>query len=962
MKTAHQRGGARPSGRSLSAESGLLEREVELEAVAAMIDLSSDKGQLLVIEGPPGIGKTSLLVEARALARDAGLEVLSARGSELELEFSHGVVRQLFEPCLGRLPEEEHAEVLAGAASLASPLFDPVQLRAEPAMDTSLATLHGLYWLTANVAARRPLLLAIDDLHWCDAASLRWLAYLVARMEDLPLALVAALRSAEQGTDPVVLGQLVSDPLATVVRPAPLTGAATGRLVRQLLSPDADDDFCVTCHEQSGGNPLLLRELLSAVASEGLTPTAANVERLRELGADAVSRTVGLRLIRLSPDAARLARGVAILGDDADPRNAAAIADLDEERASQAATELARSDILRPGAPLAFVHPVVGNAICSMLTAVEQEQGHARAARLLTESGAEPERVAAHVLRAAPTADAGVVRTLRDAARSALARGAAGSAVTYLRRALEEPPFGTERAEVLLELGAAETLVSGPAAVEHLREAHELFDDPIRRAEVAVLLGRQLLYVQDTTASFEVFRRGLEELGPADPRLGGLLEAGFINRAMMDSTLYDVAVERLERIRSRPADTTVGEKTQLALLAYHDARANVPPDVAVALARRALADGELMRADNGSGPFIDATIVLTMADLDETLEIYEQSVAEAYRQGSLFALAAAKMFRAQALLYRGELAEAEAEIREAADPNEAWGGMAIAPGWVTAYLADTLIEQGKLDAAGAVLTDASPSAEVLPAGHSHWFYESKARFRMLNGDVAQGVADMIAAGRRFEAVGGWNPAFMAWRSHAALGLLQLGDREEARRLAGEELELARVWGAPRALGRALRAAGLVEGGEKGLRLLREAVEVLDGSPARLELAKALTELGAALRRGNRRAEARDVLRRAVELATHCAATPLGQQAETELRATGARPRRIALSGVDALTPSERRVAEMAAEGDTNREIAQALFVTPKTVEVHLSSVYRKLGIRSRSQLPAALAEPASARQ
>src|ERR687892_247915 len=924
MKTAHQRGGARPSGRSLSAESGLLEREVEFEAVAAMIDLSSAKGQLLVIEGPPGIGKTSLLVEARALAREAGLEVLSARGSELELEFSHGVVRQLFEPCLGRLPEEEHAEVLAGAASLASPLFDPVQLRAEPAMDTSLATLHGLYWLTANVAARRPLLLAIDDLHSCDAGSLRWLAYLVARMEDLPLALVAAVRSAEPGTDPLVLGQLVSDPLATLVLPAPLTGAATGRLVRQLLSPDADDDFCVTCHEQSGGNPLLLRELLSAVASEGLTPTAANVERLRELGADAVSRTVGLRLIRLSPDAARLARGVAILGDDADPRNAAAIADLDEERASQAATELARSDILRPGAPLAFVHPVVGNAICSMLTAVEQEQGHARAARLLTESGAEPERVAAHVLRAAPTADAGVVRTLRDAARSALARGAAGSAVTYLRRALEEPPFGTERAEVLLE--------------------------------------RQLLYVQDTTASFEVFRRGLEELGPADPRLGGLLEAGFINRAMMDSTLYDVAVERLERIRSRPADTTVGEKTQLALLAYHDARANVPPDVAVALARRALADGELMRADNGSGPFIDATIVLTMADLDEALEIYDQSLAEAYRQGSLFALAAAKIFRAQVLLYRGELTEAEAEIREGADPREAWGGMAVAPGWVTAYLADALIEQGNLDGAGAVLTDASPSAEVLPAGHSHWFYESKARFRMLSGDVAQGVADMIAAGRRFEAVGGWNPAFMAWRSHAAVGLLQLGDREEARRLAGEELELARVWGAPRALGRALRAAGLVEGGEKGLRLLREAVEVLDGSPARLELAKALTELGVALRRGNRRAEARDVLRRAVELATHCAATPLGQQAETELLATGARPRRIALSGVDALTPSERRVAEMAAEGDTNREIAQALFVTPKTVEVHLSSVYRKLGIRSRSQLPAALAEPASARR
>ena len=216
---------------------------------------------------------------------------------------------------------------------------------------------------------------------------------------------------------------------------------------------------------------------------------------------------------------------------------------------------------------------------------------------------------------------------------------------------------------------------------------------------------------------------------------------------------------------------------------------------------------------------------------------------------------------------------------------------------------------------------------------------------------------MLDAGRRFEALGGRNPAFMAWRSHAALALLQLGERDEARRLAAEELELARTWGAPRALGAALRAAGLAEGGADGLALLEEAVEVLANSPAKLEHAKARTELGAALRRANRRSEAREQLRRAVELATICGAAPLAARAETELLATGARPRRIALSGVESLTPSERRVAEMAAEGPTNREIAQALFVTPKTVEVHLSSVYRKLGISSRSQLPAALAGP-----
>ena len=958
MKT-EQESGARLSGRPVSAQAELLEREAELAAVEALIGDPLDNGQLLAIEGPPGIGKTSLLAATRARAQEAGMQVMAARGSELERAFAYGVVRQLFEPLLRDEPAEERAELLAGAAALAAPLFDPAELACEPGSDVSLATLHGLYWLTANVAARGPLLLAVDDLHWCDAASLRWLAYLVARLEDLPLAVVVGLRPTEPGTDPLVLGQIVSDPFATVIRPAPLTVEGAGELIRRLLSPDAEEGFCVACHEESGGNPLLLRELLSAVASERLAATATNVEPLRELAADAVSRAVSLRLIPLPAEAESLARAVAILGDDADPRDAAALAGLDEERASQAAAELVRVDILRPHAPLAFVHPVVRAAVYAMLTPAEQDGGHARAAHLLADAGAEPERVAAHLLRLAPAADPQVVRTLRAAAQGALARGAAESAVAHLRRALEEPPSASERVDVLLELGSAETLVSGAAAVKHLREAHDLIDDPIRRAETAVLLGDQLLLRHEPDESVGISRRGLDELGGADPELGRLLEAAVIRAAIMEPRLYDLALERLERVRSQPSDTTAGEKMLLALLAFHDARANAAADTAVGLARRALADGILLRAARGGGPLLLATMVVAMADLDEALEIYDQALADAYRRGSLLAFAGAKVFRSQTSLYRGELPEAEGEGREALDACEAWG-IELARGTVTGYLADALVEQGKVDAAAAVLARGGFEDDPDTA-HAHWFLDSKARLRMLSGDLEQGIADMLEAGRRFEAVGGRNPAFMAWRSQAALGLFQLGGRqEEARRLAAEELELARIWGAPRALGRALRVAGLIEGGREGLALLREGVEVLDGSPARLELAKALTELGAALRREKRRREARGVLRRAVELATLCGATPLAQRAETELLATGARPRRIALSGVDSLTPSERRVAHMAAEGLTNREIAQALFVTPKTIEVHLSSVYRKLEISSRSQLPAVLAQPAHA--
>src|SRR5262249_3543004 len=258
-------------------------------AVEALI---SSGGRLLAIEGPPGIGKTSLLVETKSRAQAAGMQVLGARGSELERTFSYGLVRQLFEPFLARVSSDERAEALAGAAALATPLFAPAQLGDTGVADTSQATLHGLYWLAAIVAASRPLLLAVDDLHWCDLPSLRWLAYVLPRMEGLGLSMVVSLRPGEPGEDPGLLLQIVSDPLATVMRPAPLCMAAAALFVREPLSPDADDGFCVACHEETGGNPLLLRELMHDVVGEGLAPTEPNVPRLRELGARAGSRAL----------------------------------------------------------------------------------------------------------------------------------------------------------------------------------------------------------------------------------------------------------------------------------------------------------------------------------------------------------------------------------------------------------------------------------------------------------------------------------------------------------------------------------------------------------------------------------------------------------------------------------------------------------------------------------------------
>jgi DNA-binding CsgD family transcriptional regulator len=200
-----------------------------------------------------------------------------------------------------------------------------------------------------------------------------------------------------------------------------------------------------------------------------------------------------------------------------------------------------------------------------------------------------------------------------------------------------------------------------------------------------------------------------------------------------------------------------------------------------------------------------------------------------------------------------------------------------------------------------------------------------------------------------------NPGLIAWRASLAPALAAAGGREEALSLAREEVALARAFEVPRELGMALRASGLVEGGETGIELLQEAVGVLETTPAELEHARALSDLGAALRRAGRRSDARDPLRAGLDLAGRCGANALVDRAHSELVAAGARPRRMVVSGAEALTASERRVAELASEGLTNREIAQTLFVTEKTVESHLGHAYRKLDISARSQLADALA-------
>src|SRR3954447_16622721 len=428
------------TSRGRAAAGVLLEREVELAVLVELFERAAGgDGGLVLVEGPPGLGKSALLERAAGLARERGLVVLRGRGHELERAFGWGVVRALLEAWLAALPELEREELLAGPARPGRVLFGSDEDAADaPASEAGFAIMHALYWLLVRLAERAPLLVVVDDAQWVDGLSWRFLVYLVARLSDQPIALVVAARAGDRG-EGGLLEQLVGDATGAVRALAPLGVAAVTRLLRERL-PGIDDAFCRRCFELCGGNPLQLRELLAAIEQQGRPAGDAALAAAAELAARSLGRSVLRRLGVLSADARALARAVAVLEDDAPLALAGSLATLGPSAALAAADELARADLLRAGDPLGFTHPLVRAAVYGQLAFGERAQTHRRAARLLADAGGPGERVSAHLLESPAAGDPVVVDVLRAAARRALAQGVPGSAVRYLERALREPP------------------------------------------------------------------------------------------------------------------------------------------------------------------------------------------------------------------------------------------------------------------------------------------------------------------------------------------------------------------------------------------------------------------------------------------------------------------------------------------------------------------------------------------
>jgi len=923
----------------------LLEREREIAAVEALLSHGSG---LLAIEGGVGLGKTSLVHAACGRAQALGYQVLRARGVDLEADFAFGVVRQLFERRLASVRGYERETLLAGAAAATRPLL-LAQFSESAAYDKSFAILHGLYWLAANLSTVRPLLLAVDDAHWADEPSLRWLTYLAPRLEGLRVALLVAFRPQEPTSAMASLLALRAE-APTLLHPALLSKDAVSALVRSATSRRSSDRVYDAVWAASGGNALYVTELLRAVELDKQQLAEVDPARVLASSLEAIGLRVIARVRRLDPSALRLAQALAALGDGCALRHAAAMAALTMADAIRLAAGLVRLEVLAADDPPSFMHPVIRDAVEASMGSDERDAAHRDAARLLHADRAPAGQVAAHLVGLRPAGDEWVLTRLQEAGQEALESATPKAAADLLNRALAEPPSAAQRIGLLRQTARAEARAGREAAFMHLDEALRLAADPRERAEVTLEIAECYAALFRWTDAVDAIGKGLAELGDADPALAARLEGELVVCGFQDSRCAARVKPVLERLCSpcaaeSPAETLAVARGMAMLLAGRPAEeAALPLESALARAPP--------QAENWDTRAALLWSLVTAERFGAVETALGSMIAEVLRSGSARGLVAVYSTLGLLKLRLGALPEADSAARVALRvlrEGDFRPGLAFA----ATVLADVAVEAGELDEAEALIA-LLPQADW-PAGVATVLIPAaRGRLHLAQGRPAEALADFQTCATMFSPEA-WgiemrDVGYLHARAGAARALLQLGERERAREMAQAELADVRGFGVPRALGIALRTAGLAQGGSQGLELLGDSVAALRHSPALLERAHSLAELGAALRRDGRRADAREPLTEALDLAARCGARPLATRVREELRAAGARPRRAWRTGLEALSPRELHVVRLAAEGRSNREIAQQLYVTLKTIEGHLARAYTKLGIERRSQL------------
>jgi DNA-binding CsgD family transcriptional regulator len=936
----------------------ILGRDAELTAMTAAITAAAGgHGTLVLVQGPAGIGKTTMLRAACAEATAHGMRALTARGLAFEQGFSYGIVRQLLEPARAADGPARWDALLDGAARQARPVFDGTLLEGTgpsaagagaPADAAAHTTRHGLYWLTANLAAREPLVLAVDDAHWADAPSLRWLSHLAARIDSLPVLLLAAAQSGRG--QPEVISELGDYPACVRLDLRPLDRAASAALVQDALGDQAGPGIRRAAHASTGGNPFLLDALVKAVRARG----GAGLDEaiVLSVGPQPVADWVARRIGQLGTGAVPLVRALAVLGRPAPLRYVAALADMDLPQAALLTDRLRAASVLAAGALLEFEHPIVRTAIYDSVPPGMRAMAHARAAALLETDGADTELVGLHLLRSEPDADPHAVAVLHAAAAAAADRGATDTAAGFLRRALAEPPPAEGRATLLLDLGLALASERDEDAVAVLHEAVAQADDGGQPNEpgrvTAALLSAGALGVWGHHDSARgIALAGLSAAG-GDQLVADQLEAELFANSWVSAATARSAWERirprLDSVAKEPptAPGAACWRVYEALAATIAARggSEVMARFVPGLAQR-----------DSLGPVTALLVLIWNDELGQALAFSDAMIASAGARGSMNLTATARCLRSMILRRLGRLQEAAEDGRAGLD-YKLKTAPPLAVAWAAAFLIEALTKIGRYAEAEDVVTVAE--ARRPPDGwiHTVMFTQARGALRVAAQRQEEGLADLRTAAEGWRSLGVSSPAGATWRIPAVVAYTALGRQEEAAQLAAEQLDLARAAGTPATLGVSLRIAAPFAPDPE--HTLAEAISLLEAVNGRYEQGLALAELGAHRRRAGRRGDAREPLRRALDYAERTGAERLRGYARAELLAVGARPRRTALTGPDALTSAERQVAALAAEGRSNRQIAQQLYVTQATVETHLRHAFHKLGITSRADLPARL--------
>lgn len=932
----------------------LLEREAELASIdRALEGAAAGSGRVLLLEGAAGVGKSTLAAAAQRAASERGFAVAAARATDIAQPFPYGVALQLFGPFVSDLDEDTLQQLFHGSARFSRSLFFEPQGEDDLSDPQGLAHNHGLYWLGANLSEQRPMLLVVDDAHWSDAASMRFLLYLSHRIESDSIVLIICSRPGEQDAA-AIMNQLRTHPSAHELRPRPLSVAGTIALLESWGYETADDETADLVHGLTGGNPFSIRQLMEQLKERG-TSTLIHDE-IVGLSPTNVERSVSERLGKLGPHATALAHAIAVLGYDATLEHARELAGLSAEGTEEALTGLIEAEIIQEGPLLEFVHPLISSAVYDTIPKDERPQRHSAVAMLLLQQGEAIEKVASHLLLGDVENDGISHVFLRDAGKLAMKKGSPESAVMFFHRALASTNDPQDKAEVLAELAEAEAMTDPGSALEHLQEAVTLKDDPLERAHVYRRIGHVLYGLGQPAEAARFFKTALSELEDENSQLGIELSTDYISVARLDLSLRPQALAVFEELRARDVVKTDPPRRFLIEIAAALIRDGDDHREAIKTLKRGIPSLQQPLEENADGSLLPPLVTCLgwVDELDLAIQINNASIEDARQRGSIMAFATGQCFAAMALFRTGQVDEAIASAQSAIEAEQyGWG---VASHLAKAWLAHALIDRNELDEADQVIAQALANPKIESSIQKMFVLEALARLRVFQSRPEEARAAALEAKQLATAFGTENPAIVSWRIPLSQSLAALGDRSTAVEIADEDVALSRRFGAPSFLARGLRNRGLLDEGKTGLDLLEEAIAVANGSAAVLTRAWAQLEFGRALTKVGDLPKARAALAEALRIADLCGSRIVEEIARKALLEAGARPRRKEVTGLGSLTPSERRIVELAATGMSNREIAEAQFVTVKAVEWHLNHAYRKLGIKSRAHLPRLIAE------